>query len=153
MAANTEQRLVAWNPSEEAARATPSFGDIEVESPNSRTVVLTLPYEEGKLRLLFKDVRAVMTSWDGDPNPFVTFKEAAARPSALMKVEGSRWLASGHFHLDIESSDTSVSSWEHFYALASERSVHVAARDDLEATWMPGKWSGTAGAWSFVVEG
>ncbi|WP_426020780.1 hypothetical protein [Brevundimonas sp. DWR2-3-1b1] len=152
MAANSKQQLVPWNPNEKAARATPSYGDVELESPNCRTLILTLPYEEGKLRLLFKDVRAFMTSWDGDPNPFVTFKEAAARPSALMKVKESRWLASGHFHLDVESSDISANAWEHFYALASERSVHVAAREDVEAAWIPGKWSGAPGAWSFVEE-
>ena len=147
------QRLVAWTPNDAAARGTPSYGDVDLQSPDYRTVRLEVPYEEGKLCLLFKDVRAVMTSWDGDPNPFVTFEEAAARPGPLMIVEGSRWLASDCFHLEVESSGVINSApWVHFYILADERSVHIAARDPVETTWVPGTWAGVPGEWSFVQQ-
>ncbi|CAA9525466.1 MAG: hypothetical protein AVDCRST_MAG31-1890 [uncultured Sphingomonas sp.] len=138
------------NPSQEAVGKTPSFGNIEVDSRDYQTLCVALAYKEGKLRLQFNDVRAFMTSWDGDPNPFLTFEEASSRPSDLLKVERSRWLASEHFHLDIDSSDTSAKPWEHFYLVASERSLHVAARDDVEATWVPGAWLGKPGEWEFI---
>lgn len=153
MTAKTKQRLVAWTPDEVAASETPYFGEVDLQSPDYRTVRLDLPYEEGKLRLLFKDVRALMTSWDGDPDPFVTFEEAAARPGALAIVEESRWLASDSFALGIESSGIVGSKpWVHFYILADGRSVHIAARDDVEASWVPGRWSGGVGDWTFIQQ-
>jgi hypothetical protein len=128
------QRLVAWEPTALDGR-TPSFGDIAICSSQSQRLSVTLPFEEGHLRIEFKDARAFMTSWDGDRNPFLTFEEAASRPSDLLKVEGSRWLASC-FCLDIESSlRSSEAPWEHFCILSGERSLHVAARNDIEAVW------------------
>lgn len=153
MMAKTKQRLVAWSPREFAASETPYFGEIDLQSPDFQTVRLDLPCEEGKLRLLFKDVRALMTSWDGDPNPFVTFEEAAARPGPLAIVEESRWLASDSFALGVESSGVvSSKPWMHFYILADGRAVHIAARDDIEATWIPGRWSGGVGDWTFAEQ-
>lgn len=153
MAAEKKQTLIPWAPMEGISGRTPSFGDITMESAAYQTLVVILPYEEGKLRLRFNDVRAFMTSWDGDPNPFLTFEEARERPSELLKVEESRWLSSQHFYLDIESSiQRSESPWEHFYILASERSVHIAARDNIEASWTPGTWSGGPGEWGFQAD-
>jgi len=153
MTAQKKQTLIPWTPMENDVGKTPSFGDIAIESAAHQKLVVTLPYEEGKLRLQFNDVRAFMTSWDGDPNPFLTFEEGGQRPSKLLKVQESRWLASQHFYLDIESSiQSSASPWEHFYILASERSIHIAARDDIESSWMPGIWSGGPGSWDFQTE-
>jgi hypothetical protein len=129
------QRLVAWEPADFDGKR-PSFGDFVICSSQSHRLSVTLPFEEGDLRLVFKNARAFMTSWDGDPNPLLTFDEAASRPSDLLKVKKSRWLAS-FFYLDIESSlGTSESPWEHFCILSGERSLHVAARDDIEAAWI-----------------
>ena len=138
MNAITEQQLVPWSPFQDLGAGTPSFGDIEIESRACDTLVVTLPFEDGKLRLGFNDVRAFTTSWDGDPNPFITNEESAKRPSDLLKVEQSRWLASNHFNLDVESG-TAVRAepWRHFYIVAQERSLQIAARDDVEATWLP----------------
>lgn len=136
MESETKQRLVDWMPLAELEGKTPSFGDISIESPSHQRLSITLPYEEGTLRIDFKDARAFMTSWDGDQNPFLTVEEAASRPNEMFKVEGSRWLSSGHFSLDIESSHRiSERPWEHFCILSGERSVHVAARDNVEALW------------------
>lgn len=131
------QRLVGWMPLPELEGKMPPFGDIGIESPNHQRLLVTLPYDERALLIEFRDVRAFMTSWDGDPNPFVTFEEALSRPSYLCKVEGSRWLSSSYFYLDIESSTkTTEQPWEHFYILSGERSLHIAARDDVEAAWV-----------------
>jgi hypothetical protein len=128
------QRLVAWEPTSFVGR-TPSFGDIVIHSEHIQQLCVTLPFEEGDLQLEFKDARAFMTSWDGDPNPFLTFDEAASRPGDLLRIEGSRWLASC-FYLEIESSlQAKDDSWMHFCILSSERSLHVAARDDIEVIW------------------
>ncbi len=132
-----EQRLVGWTPLPELQGKTPSFGDIGIHSARHQTLTVTLPYKESDLRIEFKDTRAFMTSWDGDPNPFLTFEEAASRPSDLLKVEGSRWLSSDYFSLDVESSlQTSDKAWEHFCILSGERSLHVAARDDIQTFWV-----------------
>jgi hypothetical protein len=129
------QRLVAWKPVADLDAKTPSFGDMAVCSPQNERVVVTLLFEGSDLRIEFKDARAFMTSWDGDPNPFLAFEEAKSRPSDLLKVEGSRWLASC-FYLDIESSlRSSEAPWEHFCILSGERSRHVAARNDIEVVW------------------
>ncbi len=144
------QRLVRWLPSVEVAERTPSFGDIEIVSLDYCTLRLSLPYEEGKLLLQFNDARAFMTEWDGDPNPFLNFREAGNRTGDLFKVERSRWLASGHFNLGIEPSRTSDQPWEHFLILASERSIHVAARENISIEWAPGTWSGEPGGWTFM---
>ncbi|KEO88641.1 hypothetical protein EH31_16935 [Erythrobacter longus] len=93
MEIQSEQRLIEWIPLEEASGNTPSFGDIAMQSGNYQALVVTLPYEEGSLTVEFKDVRAFMTSWDGDPNPVLTFEEAASRPADLIKIEASRWLS------------------------------------------------------------
>jgi hypothetical protein len=131
------QRLVDWMPLPELKGKTSSFGDIVIESPCHQRLSVMLSYEDGSLRVEFKDARAFMTSWDGDPNPFLTFEEAASRPSDMCKVEASRWLSSGYFSLDIESSHrASDQPWEHFCILSGERSLHVAARDDIEALWV-----------------
>lgn len=128
------QRLVAWEPIDFGSR-TPSFGDFVICSPQSQRISVTLPFEKGDLLIRFKVARAFMTSWDGDPNPFLTFDEAASRPSDLLRVEGSRWLASC-FYLDIESSlRHSEAPWMHFCILSGERSLHIAARDEIEAVW------------------
>lgn len=152
MRTDTRQRLVAWVPAPEVASKAPLFGDVSIVSPEHQKLSVTLPYEEGELHLHFKDVRAFMTCWDGDPNPFLTIAEATARPSNLFKVEGSRWLSSQHFSLDIESSTrVSDAPWEHFCILSGERSLHVAARSDLQANWVAGTWSGGPGAWNFTA--
>tara|TARA_R110000824_G_scaffold33596_1_gene107628 strand:+ start:151 stop:615 length:465 start_codon:yes stop_codon:yes gene_type:complete len=150
MTTTKEQRLIAWTPIDSVSGKSPSFGEVSMESPDYQTLMVTLPYDEGKLRLQFNDVRAFMTSWDGDSNPYVTFEDARGRPDDLLKVENSRWLASPHFYLDIESSiQMSEAPWEHFIILASERSIHIAARDSIEASWIQGVWSGGPGNWEF----
>jgi hypothetical protein len=152
MVGENEQRLVAWSIAD-AAGQTPSFGDMEIESPSQQKLVVTLPYEGGKLRICFNDVRSFMTSWDGDPSPFLTRDEVLSRPSELLRVEGSRWLSSGSFYLDVESSIlASTNRWQHFFVLCSERSLHVAARDDIETAWTPGVWGGSPGEWTFEAE-
>lgn len=129
------QRLVKWQPLDGLHAKIPPFGDIDICSPHSQSLVVTLPFEERELRIEFKHARAFMTSWDGDPNPFLTFEEAVSRPGDLLMVEGSRWLASC-FSVDIESSlATSEEAWEHFCILSEERSLHIAARNIVEATW------------------
>lgn len=134
MLSENTQRLIAWEPIALDGR-TPSFGDIVICSPRSQQLSVTLPFEEGDLRIDFKDARAFMTSWDGDPNLFLTFEEAASRPSDLLRIEQSRWLASC-FYLDIESSHrASEAPWMHFCILSGERSLHIAARDEIEAIW------------------
>lgn len=135
MDAEHSQQLVEWTPCAGLKDKSPKFGDIAIYSPRSQRIVVTLPFEDGDLRIEFKDARALMTSWDGDPNPFLTFEEAKSRPSDLLKIEGSRWLASS-FHSDVESSfRSSEAAWEHFCILSGERSLHVAARDDIEVSW------------------
>ena len=137
MESENKQRLVDWMPLAELKGKAPSFGDISIESPSHQSLSIRLPYEEGTLRIEFKDARAFMTSWDGDQNPFLTVEEAVARQSDMCKVEGSRWLSSAHFSLEIESSlRASPRPWEHFCILSGERSVHVVARDDVEASWI-----------------
>jgi hypothetical protein len=137
METGNKQRLLDWVPLTELEGKTPSFGDISIDSPSQQRLSLTLPYEEGTLRIEFKDVRAFMTTWDGDRNPFLTLEEAVSRPSDMCKVEASRWLSSGYFSRDIESSlRASEMPWEHFCILSGARSVHVAARDDVEASWV-----------------
>ena len=133
----SKQRLVGWTPLTDLENKTPSFGDIAIHSSSYQSLSITLPYEEGELRIEFKDARFFMTSWDGDPNPILSLEEAASRPSDLLKIEASRWLSSAHFSLDIESSfQSSDKPWEHFCIVARERSLHVAARDDIEALWV-----------------
>jgi hypothetical protein len=134
MHSENTQRLVAWEPTDFNGR-TPSFGDIVICSPQSQQLSVTLPFEEGDLRIEFKNARAFMSSWDGDPNPFLTIEEAASRPSDLLKVENSRWLASC-FSLDVESSlQASDAPWTHFWIVSGERSLHVAARDEVQLIW------------------
>lgn len=151
MRTDAQQRLVDWVPAPDVTSKTPSFGDLSIISPEHQQLFVTLPYEEGKLHLHFKDVRAFVTSWDGDLNPFLTVAEATARLSNLFKGEGSRWLSSEHFSLDIESSiRASDAPWEHFCILSGERSLHVAARDDVDVTWVAGTWSGGSGDCRFT---
>lgn len=146
------QTLVDWVPLAELDGKVSSFGDFAVDSPAHQRLSVTLPYEEGTLHLNFKDVRAFMTVWDGDPFPFIPFGESAARPSDLLKVVASRWISSGYFTLEAESSiRDSDAPWEHFWILSGARSLHVAARDDIEATWVPGTWSGGPGNWKFTA--
>lgn len=134
MHSDNTQRLIAWKPTSFEGRV-PSFGNIVIHSKQSQQLTVTLPFDEGNLRIEFKDARAFMTSWDGDPNPFLTFDEAATRPADLLRIEESRWLASC-FQLDIESSlQVKEAPWVHFCILSGERSLHVAARDEIEAAW------------------
>jgi hypothetical protein len=143
------QRLIAWELAEGVGQ-TPSFGDFELVSPKHQELSLVLFFEEGQLRVDFHDVRAFEAQWDGDTSRFFTSDELRGRPSELLRVEGSRWLASEHFTLDIESSvQGSPKRWEHFCVLASERSLHVAARDDISSVWTPGEWEGSPGSWTF----
>ena len=131
------QQLIEWNPLPELDQKASSFGDIAIVSPYHQRLSVVLEYGEGALHIEFNDVRAFMTSWDGDPDSFLTHEEAISRPSDLCKVEASRWLASGNLRLDVESSlRTSQRPWEHFYIVSGERSLHVAARDDIEASWV-----------------
>lgn len=135
METDQTQRLVKWQPVDGLEARIPSFGDIDICSPYSQKLVVTLPFEEGQLRIEFKHARAFMTSWDGDPNPFLTFEESVSRPNDLLMVEGSRWLASC-FNLDLESSLTvSKEAWEHFCIISGERSLHIAARNNVQSTW------------------
>lgn len=121
----SEQRLAGWTPLPNLEGMTPSFGDITIHSPHHQNLKVTLPYEEGELRIEFMDAR--------------TFEDAASRPGELFKVEASRWLSSAYFSLDLESSLrlTSEKPGEHFCILSGERSLRVAARDDIEALWVP----------------
>lgn len=138
MEIKSEQQLVDWDPYPDISGKTPSFGDIAIRSTNSQTLIVTLPYEEGELRVEFKDVRAFLTTWDGDPDPFLTFEETALRPSDLFKVQASRWLSSDNFYLDSESSlQSSGKPWQHYCILSGERALHVAARDLIVALWVP----------------
>lgn len=131
------QRLVLWTPLDGLEGKTPSFGDFQIDSPSSEKLLIILPYQEGTLRIEFNDTRAFMTSWDGDPSPFLTLEEAISRPSDLCRAEGSRWLSSEHFSLDVDSSvRASNKAWEHFCIFSAERSLHVAARDDISALWI-----------------
>lgn len=137
METQSEQQLIEWVPLEEAIGKIPSFGDIAIQSSDYQTLIVTLPYEEGNLTVKFTDVRAFMTSWDGDPNPVLTFEEAALRPGDLFKIETSRWLSETYFFLDSESSiQSSEQPWQHFCFMSGERSLHVAARDFIEASWI-----------------
>lgn len=136
MKTQSEQQLIEWLPLAVARANTSSFGDFAVQSNDYQTLIVTLPYEEGTLTVAFKDVRAFMTKWDGDPDPVLTFDEAAQRPSDLFKVENSRWLSGAYFFFGSESSaQTSDLRWEHFCIMSGERSLHVAARDSIEASW------------------
>ena len=131
-----KQKLVPWEPVLQISRKTLFVEDISICSPEHQKLSVNLRFQEGDLSLHFNDTRAFWTSWDGDPNPFMTFDESSQRPSWLVKVEESRWLASEYFSLDLESScQVSETPWEHFYILANDRSIHIAARDDLEANW------------------
>lgn len=146
----TVQQLLSWVPCSAEGR-TPSFGDINIESASSQTLDVTLPFKEGKLIIRFNDVRAFATSWDGDPNPFLTNEEAMHRPSDLLRVERSRWLASEFFSLEVESgSRLPIGPWQHFCIIAQDRSVHIAARDDVVTNWVSGSWTGGPGSWEFV---
>lgn len=151
MSSRIDQRFAAWEPAE-AVGKTPSFGEFELESVDCRTLCVTLPYEEGKLRLRFNEVRSFMTSWDGDPNPYLTWEESGARPGNLVTVEGSRWLESGFFTLEIDSVAASALPWKHFWIVANYRSIHIAARDDIDAEWLGGSWSGGPGVWRFTPD-
>jgi hypothetical protein len=132
---------------------TPSIGDIKIESPNQGTLIITLPFEEGKMLIHFKEVRAFLTRWDGDPDPYLTHDKIVERPGDLVKVEDSRWLTSENFSLDIECSRGSTTmQWEHFIVVASDRSLHIAARDRVEAIWTGGAWTGRPGSWTFTAE-
>ena len=136
METESEQQLIEWVPLPEVSGNTPSFGDIAMQSSNHQTLIVTLPYEEGTLMIEFKDVRAFMTTWDGDPNSVLTFEEAALRPGDLFRIETSRWLSETYFFLDSESSiQTSEQPWQHFCSMSGQRSLHVAARDSIEASW------------------
>ena len=137
MKTQSTQRLIDWMPLPDLRLKTQSFGAIAIESPRQQELSVRLPYEEGVLRIEFKDARAFLTSWDGDPNPYLTFEEAAARPSDMFKVDASRWLSSDWFYLDCESSlQLSDKPWEHFCIISSERSLHVAARDEIDVQWV-----------------
>ncbi len=76
------QRLVAWEPISLVGR-TPSFGDFVIHREHGEQLSVKLPFEEGDLHIEFKNARGFMTSWDGDPNPFFTFEEAAPRAPDL----------------------------------------------------------------------
>lgn len=130
-----EQHLVEWTPHSALGGECRSFADIAIHSPEHQKLLVVLLCEEGELRIEFKDVRAFLTFWDGDPNPLLTFKETASRPANLFRIEGSCWLASDLFYLDCESSfSASEEEWRHFCIIANERSIHIAARDQVEAT-------------------
>ena len=129
-----EQRLLAWGPVPEL-----KTGDFAMTSGSHGRLSVSLPLDEGSLTLDFHDVRAFFTKWDGDFCPFLTFEEAAGRPSDLFKVQPSRWLCSNEFYLESESSlHISDEPWEHFCVLANERSLHIAARDSVDVTVHPG---------------
>lgn len=131
------QKLVVWEPVPQISGITLFVEDLAINSPEHQQLKVDLSFQSGDLSLHFNDVRAFRTGWDGDPDPFMTVQESSQGPSWLTKVEESQWLASDYFALDIESSnEISELPWEHFFILASERSIHIAARDDLEAKWI-----------------
>lgn len=134
MQSGNGQRLIAWQLAE-AIGHTPSFGDVAVFSAQAQEVSLILPFLEGEVHLKFRDARALMTSWDGDPNSFLTLEEATSRPSDLLKVENSRWLVT-QFNQDLQSSlEFSDAPWIHFCIFSEERSIHIAARDYVDVAW------------------
>jgi hypothetical protein len=138
-----------WEPLQDIPE-TPAY-DFAVESSGIGRLTLTLRYslvagnDARDLRLIFKDVLAFRTNWDGntpvvggiiDP-PRCTKGRCEGYTWSLLAIENSRWLAGGDFATSLHvASDLGEDQWRQFSVIAIERGIDIIARGEVSATWL-----------------
>jgi hypothetical protein len=130
---------------------TPAY-DFAVESSGAGRLALTLKYsliagnDARDMRLVFGEVLAFRTHWDGDkpvvggiadpPKCCEGPCEGFAWP--LLTIENSDWLASGDFAVSRHlASDLGQEQWSQFSVITLERGVDIIARGLISTAWLP----------------
>jgi hypothetical protein len=142
------EKVSRWEPIPDVPESP--CADFKLESLETGKAKVTLRYSwvlgnTADLELLFADVNAIRTFWDGDGDAAQTDGDpprCSGRHAGyiwpLLIVEPSAWLNTGHFATSVAIAEAmNKPAWRHYRMLTLERSLDVLARGIVLAHWIP----------------